>query len=98
MYSAFNVMETNFIKDLNESMKQGLPPPKSKKGELVPKVAVSLHILERLFQIVTGRRTVMDQEISIDTFNKALYFIDIVEQQKEVFSTVSIIVKNIYLG
>lgn len=83
-------MESNFIKDLNDAMKQGLPTTKSKKAELVPKIAVSIHLLEHYFIKASGHNLhEIHEEISLDTFNKASYFVDTLEQLKELFSIVS---------
>ena len=37
--------EEDHIKSVNESIQEGVPPPKSKRVDLLKRIAVSLHIL-----------------------------------------------------
>ena len=75
-------METGFIKELNDALDRALPTPKSKNGELVPKIAARLHILEELFLIARRTKTNVSGAISLQTLEKALYFVDNAQQQE----------------
>ena len=84
-------METDFITELNEAMQEGIPTPQTKKCELIPKIAVSLHIISHLFGYFNeNNRAEISEEIPLDVFNQASYFVEIVEQQKDIYSTVRI--------
>jgi len=84
----YNDMKSNFIKDVNECLKEGKPTPKTKKSEFIPKVAVALHVLEHSFQnIVRGEDRALTEEITNDEILRATYLINIIEEQKELLGT-----------
>lgn len=67
----------------------GRPTPKSKITDLVPRVAVAIHNLEQTFACLSeNAEFVFNEEIQIATLHRAIYLVDIMEQQKDMFSTV----------
>ena len=80
-------MDKEFITDLNESITEGLPTPKTKFSDMLPRLAGLIHIIEMIFQ--NEERTYLPEEISIETTEKARYMLDTLEQQKEMFTGVS---------
>ena len=84
-------METEFLKELNENLKQGIPTSKSKKADLVPKIAVAIHLLEWSFSCLTTKEdTYIKESITIETLQKAICYVEYLEEQKELFNTVFI--------
>ena len=84
-------METEFLKELNENLKQGIPTSKSKKADLVPKIAVAIHLLEWSFScLILNIITNITESITIETLQKAICYVQYLEEQKELFNTVYI--------
>ena len=44
-------VEENFIEELNESLLKGIPTPKSKKLDLIQRVAVSVHVFNHTIHL-----------------------------------------------
>ena len=50
-------IETEFITELNEAITEGIPSPKSKRTDLVKRLAVSLHVFTHIISdFVEGRK------------------------------------------
>ena len=83
-------MESSFINELNHAIKEGIPPPKSKLAELVPKIAASLHVLHHVTNNIRNNLdTPYSEEVPIEIFQSAKHYVESCEQQKETFSSVS---------
>lgn len=84
-------METQFLTDLNNALLNGIPTSKSKKPELVPKIAVSLHLLECTYNAIMENNEdfIIPEAISLDTLKRAISYIDSIDEQKELFYNVS---------
>ena len=66
----------------------GQPTVTSKKCELIPKIAVGLHVLESAFKICKGTSISISEEINQDIIQKAVLFVESLEEQKETFKSV----------
>ena len=84
-------METQFLSELNDDLKNGRPTNHSKKMELVPKLAASLHVIEYIFaNLKDGKETeYIPEEIEKETLNKAMELVEALDEQKVVFNNVS---------
>ncbi|XP_057299381.1 uncharacterized protein LOC130630001 [Hydractinia symbiolongicarpus] len=92
-FICFEQMESDFISDFNNALREGRPTPKSKKSDLVPRIAASIHTLHQVFySIVNKRPFALTEEITKEILIKTIHFVEIAEEQKEFFSMVSIII------
>ena len=64
----------------------------------MPRVAVAIHNIEEVFRSVENGtyNLLIQEEISLSTLSKAIYFVEVLEEQKELFSSVSIIPGILY--
>ena len=85
-------MEAEFINLFNTSLMEGKPTPSYKKGELIPRIAAAIHTLELCFQLASAKRVVhaLDEEIGIDVMKKAVILVAGLQDQKDVFNSVSV--------
>ena len=60
----------------------------SKKCDIIPKVAVSLHTLESIFKILRNESLTITEEISLDTLKYASMLVESLDDQKHYFKTV----------
>jgi len=74
--------------ELNDHIKRGIPFISSKKCDIIPKVAVSLHTLESIFKILRNEMQTISEEISIDTLKNASMLVESLDDQKHYFKTV----------
>ena len=79
-------IETEFITELNEAITQGIPSPKSKRANLVKRMAVSLHVLTHIVSdLVEGRKPRSpSKEVTLDTVKKCLLLLEYCESQKQI--------------
>ena len=72
-------------------MREGTAPPKTKKGELVLRLVVSIHVIEHIIlsKLNGVQETNPPTEIKKETLVKAMYFLELMESQKELFVSVS---------
>ena len=70
-------------------MYNGLPT-ENKKIELVPKMAVALHVLENVFSICQGTATHIPEDVSPEIFTRTILYVDSLDEQKETFKSVSV--------
>ena len=69
-------METSYIRELNDSLRNGRPPPKSKKSDFVPRICVALHVLECIFKSLDEVSDfIMAEEISVERLESAIFLI-----------------------
>ena len=85
-------VEENFIEELNESLLKGIPTHKSKKLDLIQRVAVSVHVFNHTAEtLLKGQKPrPPSTQISIETLKKAQAFIEFAESQKDMVTNVSI--------
>ena len=85
-----------FVTDVNDAIKDGKAPPKSKLPELVPRVATSLHVFNHtMTELLAGvAPTSPPTEISKSTLEKATEFVQHLESQKDILCQVSTISKQ----
>lgn len=76
-------LQGEFIKELNESLTEGIAGPKSKKVDLLQRLAVNLHVSNNI---------VSKKDVGIETVKKALCYLEYSLAQKEVIVDVSIII------
>ena len=60
-------MERGFILELNKNIKNERPSTTSKQYEIIPKIAVSLHVLESIFKMCEDKRRNIDECINLTT-------------------------------
>lgn len=89
-------METQFLIELNDDLKNGRPTAKSKKSEFIPKVAAGLHVLEHAFKQLKENNYIelIPESISLETLERAILYLDSLEEQKDLFMTVRIPFKH----
>lgn len=80
-------LNTQFIEEINDALQEGQPLPKSKKVDIVQRVAVSVHILNHTCsQLLTGQvPTAPSDEVDVNTFQEALKYVEWAEEQKTIF-------------
>ena len=83
--------EEDHIKSVNESIQEGVPPPKSKRVDLLKRIAVSLHVLTyTLSDLICGRKPrAISKDIDLVMVEKALLLLDYAESQKQLVIDVS---------
>ena len=79
-------IETEFITELNEAITQGISSPKSKRTDLVMRLAVSLHVFVQIVSdLVEGRKPRSpSKDVTLDTVKKCLLLLDYCESQKHI--------------
>ena len=82
-----NLINEEFIAEVNAAISEGRSPPKTKKVDIVLRVAVSLHILNVVAnQLLKGEEPTMpDQQIDKSSVEKAISYVPWAESQKEIF-------------
>ena len=83
-------MNTNFTAEVNAAILDGIMPPKSKKSDLVPRVAMALHVFTEVVQSALNGHELHECSLAIpmDTFQRALAFVEHLESQKDVLCQV----------
>ena len=80
-----------FVAEVNEAIRDGKVPPKSKTPELIPRIACALHVfnhaMEELLAGVPSSQP--DTMISKTTLENAASFVNQLETQKEMLCQVS---------
>ena len=89
---ALTSLKDDFIKEVNEAIEQGFVPPKSKKIDVLQRVAASLHVFSHVTQaLIQGEKpSAPPREISSETLQKAKLFVEYTDTQKEIVMEVSI--------
>ena len=89
---ALTSLKDDFIKEINEAIQQGLVPPKSKKIDVLQRVAASLHVFSHVTEaLIQGEKpSAPPREISSDTLKKAKLFVEYTDTQKEIVLEVRI--------
>ena len=82
-----NIINEEFITEVNAAISEGRNPPKTKKVDIVLRVAVSLHVLNAVTdQLLQGQEPQMPgEEIERSTLEKAISYVSWAESQKEIF-------------
>ena len=80
-----------FVADVNEAIRDGKVPPKSKMPELVPRVAAALHVFNHtMSELLAGvPASSPPNEISKFTLENATEFVQHLESQKDLLCQVS---------
>ena len=80
-----------FVAEVNEAIRDGKVPPKSKMPELVPRVAAALHVFHHtMSELLAGvPASAPPTEISKSTLETATEFVQHLESQKELLCQVS---------
>lgn len=86
-----NIINEEFITEVNAAISEGRIPPKTKKIDIVLRMAVSLHVLNAVTdQLLQGQEPHMPgEEIEKSTLEKAISYVSWAESQKEIFVEVS---------
>ena len=86
-----DAIEEDFINELNESLLRGEVTPKSKKCDIIQRLAVCLHVFNHVTSsLLKGRKPCQPAlEVSLETVKKAQLLADFVESQKQVVLDVS---------
>ncbi len=71
----------------------GVPPPKSKRVDLLQRISVSSHILMHVLScLIRGRKPRSPlKDVSAETVKKALILLEYVESQKQIVIDVSVL-------
>ncbi|PIK37753.1 hypothetical protein BSL78_25415 [Apostichopus japonicus] len=81
----YNELTKAFIDELNEALMTGNVPPKSKKMDIISRMALVLHVLDHtVLELLTGTEnpSCPPAEISPETFNRAVAFTEYIESQR----------------
>ena len=81
----------DFIQEVNDAIKEGNVPPKSKKVDLLQRVSSALHVFNYIAEeLIAGRKPGSPPpEISLETLNRANCFVEYAETQKDIAMEVS---------
>jgi hypothetical protein len=92
-------LEAEFIEGLNTAVKEGVPGPKSKKVDLLKRLAVSIHVFNHIAsRLIRGVKPgAPAKDVTLDTVKKALTFLDYCLAQKDVIVEVSNSFPQFYL-
>lgn len=84
-------IQEDFIQELNDSLLKGVPTPKSKKVDLIQRVAVSVHVFNHITtSLIKGQKPrPPSSQVTIETLKKAQAFVDFAESQKQLVTDVS---------
>ncbi|XP_066928517.1 uncharacterized protein [Clytia hemisphaerica] len=78
-----NKLETEFIHDSNSKMRMAIPVKSSKLADTIPKIAVALHTMEKVFAILCDNSAIgLDEEVSLEMVIQARNIINNSEEQK----------------
>ena len=86
-----NTLNEEFIADVNEAITEGCIPPKTKKIDIILRVAASLHIFNHVTSqlLQQTQPTMPSEEIEHSTRLHAIEYVRWAESQKEIFVEVS---------
>lgn len=86
-----NSLNEEFIADVNEAITEGRIPPKTKKIDIILRVAASLHIFNHVTTqlLQQTQPTMPSEEIEQSTLLHAIDYVGWAESQKEIFVEVS---------
>ena len=90
------ILKDDFITQVNDVIRQGNVPPKSKKIDLLQRVATSLHVFDFVAnELLHGRKPPSPHKgISLEMLEKALKYVEYVETQKEIAVEVCFHINN----
>ena len=85
-------LKDDFIRDVNDAIQNGNVPPKSKKIDLLQRVATSLHVFNFITDaLLQGRKPpAPPTQISLQTLQQAKRCVEYAETQKEIVMEVNI--------
>ena len=85
-------LKDDFIRDVNDAIQNGNVPPKSKKIDLLQRVATSLHVFNFITNaLLQGRKPpAPPTQISLQTLQQAKRYVEYAETQKEIVMEVNI--------
>ena len=88
-----NGLNEEFIAEVNEAITEGRTPPKTKKIDVILRVAAALHILNNLASQLLEQRqpTPPADKIERSTLLSAIDYVTWAESQKEIFVEVCIL-------
>ena len=83
-------LSDDFIQEVNEAIEEGNVPPKSKRIDLIQRVAVSLHVFDHIASaLLRGRKPAPPtREVSKDTLEASISLIEYAESQKQIVAEV----------
>ena len=92
-------LEAEFIEGLNTAVNEGVPGPKSKKVNLLKRLAVSIHVFNHIASgLIRGVKPgAPTKNVTLDTVKKALTLLDYCLAQKDVIVEVSNSFPQFYL-
>ena len=85
-------MNDEFIKQMNEAILNGEFPPKTKKSDLVLKVALSVHIFDHIAKaLLDGKDPETPSETTeLSTFKRAINYVEHIKSEKELIVEVKV--------
>jgi len=89
-----------FVTEVNEAIKEGRVPPKSKSPELIPRMAAALHVFNHVTHEVYFAQTPTSpsRTITKETLEKASAFVKYLECQKDILCQVFILNMQIFIN
>ena len=84
-------MTHEHIVEINQALTDGEVTPHTKKCDIIPRIAVAMHILEAVTKALLQDREIESVQrcITSNTLQKAIEYVNHLEEQKETFLTVS---------
>ena len=89
-----NGLNEEFITEVNDAITEGRDPPKSKKTDVILRVAAALHIFNHVTTDLIEQRqpTPPADAIEKTTLLRAIDYVSWAESQKEIFVEVTILI------
>eukprot|EP00112_Aurelia_sp_Birch-Aquarium-sp1_P018165 Seg4296.3 transcript_id=Seg4296.3/GoldUCD/mRNA.D3Y31 product="hypothetical protein" protein_id=Seg4296.3/GoldUCD/D3Y31 len=84
-------MTRDHIMEINQALKDGEVTPHTKKCDIIPRMAVAMHILQTVTKALLENQEIdsIQPGITSNTLQKAIEYVNHLEEQKETFLTVS---------
>ena len=82
-----DLLNEEFIAEVNDAITEGRTPPKTKKVDIILRIAVSIHIFTHVTtELLNERQPGMpDGDVGKETLHRAINYVKWAESQKEIF-------------
>ena len=89
---SLKALHLEHIQLINEALTNGECTPQTKKCDIIPRLAVSLHVFEKIALALLAGNDVppIPQSITKETLQKAVDYVNYLESQKDIFLAVSV--------
>ena len=91
-HQTLTFLRDDFIQEVNSAIQNGNIPPKSKKVDLMQRIATSLHLFNHVTdELLQGRKPpAPPREVSLETLQRAKRYVEYAETHKEIVMEVSL--------